>query len=271
MNEQINNSNKQKTRPHYSGILGLLAIVLLFGGYYESQRKAKRELARAESALKQNEINKNTYIAATSESDRTSQNRHIIDSIEERNDLLLGVALHNYFERLDKKYTLGKFLNPSQIKNINAVIESYLYKVSKSDDIVYKYAKSYMPINANTPLCAFTDIVNYLYITPIELMPYGVEFDNGVIFRFYDKKSQNLFYKYLEDYELAFISDTTPNFSVPEINHIREEFLQNHEKIIELESSIENEKFVHAQQIAKFDATRDSLNLVIKNLKSKLK
>ncbi len=271
--KKTNNLKEQniKNRTHYSGIFGLLAIALAFGGYYGNQRKIKQEIARTQSALKQNETDKNAYIADTSEFDKTSQARHMIDSIEERNDVLFGVALHNYFDRLDKKYTLGKFLSLDQIKNINAVISSHLYKVSKSDDVVYKYAKSYMPINATTPLRAFTDIVDYLYITPIELMPYGVEFDNGVIFQFYNENSQNLFYKYLDDNEFAFISDTMPNFSVPEIGRIRNEFIQNHKKIIELESNIAHDESVRSHRIAKFDAERDSLNRVIQNLKSKLK
>ena len=267
------NQKKQNINTHTSApaIIGLLVIVLIIGGYFIDQRKTQRKLDKAQAALKQNESKRKSFVTNASKFQQNAQILHIIDSINERNDYLIGGAFDNYFEKLDKKYTLGRFLDAGQIAKINGVISSHLHKVSKQNDLVYKYAKSYMPISASTPLRAFEDIVDYLQITPVDLMPYGVEFDNGAIFQFYKPAAQDLFYKYLDEYEAAYATDTEPNFEIKDIAPTHDEYVANCNKISELKNQITYNDSIFNQNLARFDATRDSLNRVISDLKSKFK
>jgi cell division protein FtsB len=265
------NKNNQKPYSHLPGLVSIFVLALVFGGYFFDQRAIQRRIESEQKKLKQNESSKETYIANASEFNKNAKIQNTIDSLVERNDYLVGDAFDSYFEKLDKNYTLGKFLSADQIKKINTVISSHLHKASESNNIVYKYVKSYMPINQSTPLRIFEDIVDCMNITPIELMPYGVEFDNGAIFQFYKPAAQDLFYKYLDEYEAAYSGDTEPNFGIKEIAPVHDEYVKNCEKISKLEHQIAYNDSIFNQNLAKFDATRDSLNRVIKNLKSRLK
>lgn len=255
----------------YAVLLAMLGIAGAVVGHNVARRKAKQELTNTNVALYKNQVARKTYLATATEFAANAKIQQTIDSIGNRNDDLLGIAFDKYFTQLDKKYTIGKFLDPDQIAHINHVLSSHISKNSKSDDIVYKYVKSCMPMTAATPLRVFEDVVGYLDIVPSELIPYGVEFDNGEIFQFYNGAGQHLFYKYMKEYESAYATDDEPNFDMAELAPVRREYVHNNNQIFELEKQIERNDSIIQTNLARFDAERDSLNDKVNKLRQKLK
>jgi len=248
-----------------AGGVGLASTVAL---YYAGRIEAEHDLTDACIQWNKNEKARNTYMATASEFAENKKMRSAVDSIANRNNDLMDNAFDKYIAELDEKYPLGRFFNAHQIAQINKVLSSHVRKIPK--DSVYKYIKSYMPMNNKTPLHVFEDIVSYLDIAPIELMPYGVEFDNGAIFRFSESRARHLFYRYLDDYAAAYNDYEKTNYDVMKYATARDEYAHNADKIRNLETQIaRNDSIIH-KNLAEFDATRDSLGRVITNLRKRL-
>lgn len=270
-----NNKRSIKTNSPRSTLPIAIAFLLVTGfavsSWFYYLKDTERKIAKTEKELQKANDAKSAYELYSLESKQNTENRRKIDSLKGRNADIFEITSDKHFALLDSKYTMDKFFDNEQIVKINRVLWLHLNKIAADNDVIYSLVRPHMPINSKTPLRAFEDIVDYLGITPIELIPYGVEFDKGEIFQFYNENLQNLFYKYLDDYESAYRPDEYPDFKLSELDPIRTEYTKNCDDISRLENQIARNDSIFNKKLEQFDAERDSLNRVIKNLKSKLK
>ncbi|MBO4480619.1 MAG: hypothetical protein J5742_03295 [Alphaproteobacteria bacterium] len=151
--------------------------------------------------------------------------KYKLDSLNDACSNLFNIAQEKYFDRIDKKYTMGLFFTPKEISQLNNVMTPYIKKMAGESDFGYKYAKMNMPIRKDLPLNTFVEMVYILGVKDEELAPFDMVFSNGHLYMFADKKRAELFESFLaESYDGFLDDDDVPNYSIPEFAKIRNEY-----------------------------------------------
>lgn len=165
---------------------------------------------------------------------------HLRDSLSEVNWTMFNVAQEKYFDRVDKKYTMGRFFNKRELRELNRVLAPYLTARAGETDIDYKYVRVLTPIKSSTPLSAFIDAVGILNVESADMAPFDMIFDNGFLYAFNDPKNEDLFEEYLDACADGCIAEEGPNFTPREFAGIRDEYLRNERQIDSLNTVIYN-------------------------------
>ena len=170
---------------------------------------------------------------------------HLRDSLSDANWTMFNVAQEKYFDRIDKKYTMGRFFSKRELRELNRVLAPYLTARAGETDVDYKYTRLLMPIKSTTPLSAFVDVVGALNVESADMAPFDMIFDNGFLYAFNDPKNEDLFEEYLEACADGCITEEGPDFTPREFAGIRDEYLNNERKIDSLNTVIYNMRRSH--------------------------
>lgn len=184
------------------------------------------------------------------------------DSLIEASNNLFNAAQEKYFDRMDRKYTMGLFFNNQEITQLNKIMASYLAKKAGSSDIEYKYAKINLPIRKDLPLNTFVEMVNILGVPDAEMAPFDMVFSNGHLYMFADKKRAKLFEEFLGDSYAGFLDDDdVPDYSIPEFAKIRKEYDRYLQQIDSLNDIIYKDDTVMCRTIDDIEGLREQTNV----------
>ena len=163
-----------------------------------------------------------------------------IDSLVALNWALLDSATERYSARLDSQYNLGRFFNKSEIKELNKLLGNYIirYTDTIAGDTLLNFATTIMPLNANTPLVTFESLVYLVNVPSQDLNKYGIVFDSDHVECFTDARRQKVFEQYIKAYSNTFTKDDSPNFDIPELASIQQQYNKNRQQIIALQNQI---------------------------------
>ena len=245
------NSYAKRTNTLHVIMFGV-GLGLILGGLTNilASKNKSREKAKLENHISETQAQRCAYLINSPETYQINTDKRILDSLADANTVLFDVNSNKYFNGIDKKYTMGRFFNASEIAMINKTLEQYTNDTELA---------SCMPLGAKTPIVQFEDIVRATGIAPSKLMPAGVEFDCGYIFRFRDAADQKLFESYLAEIDAAFDEDENPNFDIREFAPMRAEYDANCAKMDSIQNDIHRNDSIRGAKLAEFDRTIDSL------------
>ena len=264
--------NKKTNIALYFTIVAVIGIGAAMLTPHMLRKKARREVARLSFEVQHNKDSLHTYLVQAPEFQENRQMKKNIDSLKGRNITMFLDAQEKYFERTEKKYPLGRFMNNGQLAQLNGVVMPYVSRVPKSDINVYNLLKKLTPFNARTTISEFESVLHLLNIPSEKFAPLDMVVDQGFLFMFNDRKQQAMLESYLEELSMAFSeSDVNmPNFDIRENAAIRDEYMRNQDKIRNLEFRIEQNDFLIGQTIARFNQVDDSLNTLRDRYRAKL-
>lgn len=257
-----NNSNSSMKTMHT--VLFGVGLGLIFGmttNIIIKSTKSRKE-NKLENLVSKTQENRFEYMLHSPETYNINRDKRVLDSLAAANQNLFDKSAEKYFEKIDKKYTMGRFFNASEIAQINKILTPYTADTELA---------SYMPLGASTTIAGFEDIVRATGIAPAKLMPVGVEFDCGYIFRFRDAAKQKLFESYIDAIEAAFMADESPNFEIREIAPIRAEYTANCAKMDSIWKDLCQNDSVRGAKLAEFDKRIDSLQVELNKIQPKSK
>lgn len=243
----------------YSTIIAILGLGTAIIAHYNGRKKARSEIIRLKAELHKNEDERFTYMyrMPNNELAQNKKMRQTRDSLANINADMLSNALQEYFDKIDKQYTLGCFFTSQQITKMNKIL-NFVGPV----------------FNAKTPLSEFQEILAESDITADKFFQFGVILDGGYIHMFQDPNRQKLFEAYLDANDAAFLAtnDTDmPNPAVVLDNVAHREFDNNKRKIDYLDNCIAGNCFIVGNTIAAFNLKSDSLRALLDKYQKKLR
>ena len=256
-----NQSKHSKTSnlAFYFVVIAIMGVGAANIAHLFQRKNAHRNIDRLECEKRKIRDARFTYKMGPAVS-MTKQNRlmeKMRDSLALQNEQMLQSAQDEYFNKLDKRYTLGCFFTPREIAEMN------------------KIANFAGPIfNTKTTLNEFQETLTELEIPGDKFIKFGVELDNGYIFRFLDDTRQMLFENYMDANDAAFLIDNTndtPNPAIVLPRTKQQEFYKNKKTIDSLENQISGNVFSIDNALAEFDRKTDSLNAQIEKNRQKLR
>jgi len=164
--------------------------------------------------------------------------QHTYDSLFETNYRMFNIAQEQYYDRIDKKYTMRLFFSKKELDELNKVLTPYFQNLAGETTLEYQYVKLLFPIKPNTPLTKFFDIIGILGVPDAELAPLDVICDQGHVYGFNDANKENNFECFLEEYDLGKITDEGPDCDIKEYSNICQEWWDNEERMIALRQQI---------------------------------
>ena len=186
-----------------------------------------------------------------------SPEQRMRDSLINANWNMFNIAQENYFDRVDKKYTMGRFFNKKEIAQLNEIMTPYLLKMAGRSDAEYKYVKMNMPITKKLSLNTFVEMVYIMGVAPEDLAPMDMIFDQGHLYLFNDRERQNLFEQLLEESDAGMIIDyVMPNYEIPEFQAIRKKYDRNAYQIDSLNRIVTQGHQTLGQSVHQFDKMR---------------
>ncbi len=257
----------------YTSIIAVLGLGALVTTHYMGRKKARREVARLTTEIRKNCDAQKTYISTAPEVAENKQLKRTLDSLDRRNTELFLTAQEKYFARIDSKYTLGRFLTPKQLAQLNKIVMPYANKISKSDTEWYRFIKDNTPLKSRTHIPTFEDVIRGLDIPAEKFAPMDMIIDGGYLYMFNDARQQKLFEAYLTEIDAAFSNkeENSPNFAIREIAPIQSEYMHNKREITKLDTRITGNDFLIAQTLAQYGRRKDSLNALLNKYQEKLK
>lgn len=254
-------------------IIAIMGLGTLAIAHYTGRKKARHEIARLDNEIRKNRDARYMYIVQAPEFNENRNMQKKLDSLKERNTIMFNDAQDKYYERIEEKYQLGRFMGAAQIAQLNHVIMPYVKATRKTDIDAYNLVKKITPFTSKTTLSQFEYVLHLLDIPPQKFAPLDMIIDKGFLIMFNDAQQQKVHEAYLEELSHAFadFNENEPNFEIRENAEIRGEYINNQNKIRALESKIEQNNILIGQTIAKFGHERDSLNALRAKYQSKLK
>ena len=257
----------------YTTIAAVIGLGALITVHYMGRKKAVREIARLNAEIHNNEHDIHTYMVNAPEFAENRQIKKTLDSLKNRNVVMFSDAQEKYFNRIEKKYPLGRFMNNAQINRLNGIVLPYVRTTKTNDTNGYTLVKKLTPFSAWTTLAQFESVLHLLNIPPQKFAPLDMVVNDSFLVMFNDARQQKLFESYLEELSFTFsdFNENEPNFEIRENAEIRDEYTHNQGEIRTLESKIEQNNFLIGQTIAKFNRENDSLNALRAKYQSKLR
>lgn len=257
----------------YMVILAVLGVGAATISTHTNRKKARREVSRLNGEIYKNKSALHAYMINAKEFEENRQMKKTLDSLKHCNVKMFGDAQERYYERIDKKYPMGRFMNATQIRQLNHMIMPYVNKIKKSDNNAYTLVHRFTPLTSRTTMSEFECMLHLVDIPPEKFAPFDMIVDGGFLFFFNDAKQQKLYEKYLEELSKSFseFHENEPNFEIRENAEIRDEYIANQDKIRNLEFMIEQNDFLIGQNIAQFGHINDSLVELRTKYQSKLK
>ena len=184
------------------------------------------------------------------------------DSLNYASSNLFNIAQEKYFDRIDKKYTIGRFFTKQEISELNRIFTPYLQNMAGDSDFAYKYARQNMPLRSKLPLNIFAEIIYILGVDTDELKPFGMIFNNGNLCMFADETRGRLFENFLDESIAGFLDDyDVPNYNIPEFAKIRTQYDAMLQQIDSLNNIIYRDDSTFQGRIDEFDEVRDENNV----------
>lgn len=257
----------------YTTIAALIGVGALATAHYTGRKKAVREVTRLNSEILNKKSELNTYMVYAPECAENRQMKKTLDSLKNRNATIFGDAQNKYFNRIEKKYPLGKFMGAAKINRLNRVVMPYVQVAKKNDIDTYNLVKKLTPFTRLTTLAQFESVLHLLDVPPQKFAPLDMVIHDGCLIFFNDARQQKLFEDYLEERSHVFadFNENEPNFEIRENAEIRDEYMHNQGEIRALESKIEQNDFLIGQTVAKFYREKDSLGALRTKYQSKLR
>ena len=168
----------------------------------------------------------------------TSRLRHKIDSLSAANMAMFDSVAERYSAKLDSRYTLDRFFNKSEITQLNEIMVRFLND-SLASDTLLNTAKEMLPLTRKTPLVTFEALISITNVSEQDLAKFGIVFDSEHIDRFTNAAKQRVFEQYLRAYTKVSTATGEPNFVVPEIASIRQQYDANRRQIANLKNKIQ--------------------------------
>jgi hypothetical protein len=144
--------------------------------------------------------------------------QHERDSLINANADMFNRAQNEYYEHLDKKYTMRLFFSRRELKNLNEVLDKYLKifadktALTGEESIEYKYIKAILPFKQDTPFSVINYVLLKLGVPSEALAPLGIIIYQGTVIEFKDEAKQNNF----ECYEDAFAGGRMHDGDLPD-------------------------------------------------------
>ncbi len=255
------------------GCLTFVFAFILMGivgtSLYISKRKARATIKDAHAKIEQTTQKRNAYMMGDFVRNNEAAHEYR-DSLNTVNWNLYNIAAEKYFDRIDKHYTLAQFFNARDIALLNKSFRPYMESMAGESSFEYKFVKSNMPLHANTTLSTFLDIIGVLHVDDPALSKMGVLIEDGCLYMFTDKRRQNLFDSFVNDYYAGMMNEYGPNFKIREFANIRNEYTRNTQNIDSLNNTIYASDSVINAKLKGFDHEIDSFNKMIITAQQKL-
>lgn len=237
------------------------------------RKNARRKIARLNTEIRNNDKALHAYMVNADEFKENKQMKKTLDSLNNRNVQMFCDAQNKYNERIDKKYPMGRFMNATQIAQLNRTVMPYVRKDKVADQDTYNTVKKFTPFNSRSTLSQFQYVIQATNIPAEKFAPLDMIVHEGFLCFFNDAHQQKLYESYLEELSHTYsdFTDNEPNFDIPENAVIRDEYMRNKNTITELNNRIQSNGFLISQTIANFQHKRDSLNTLIEKYQEKLK
>lgn len=233
---------------YYASLIAVFVVGVILG-----QRLPKRaETAQSQKTKPNTELQKTDTMRAHTDTVRapviapvraapdTSLAHRQIDSLAKANNKMFDSVAEKYVAHLDSQYTLGKFFSAPEIKRLNQMAKKYIASDTGAAvcDTLLDIMSESVPLKSKLPLVTFESLIYLADIPQQDLDSFGIVFDSDHIDHFTDARRQKIFQQYLDAYSSACVDGEQPNFSIPEIAAIRQEYDANCQRIANLRHQI---------------------------------
>ncbi len=257
----------------YTVILAVIGVGAATLSQPMIRKNTSRKIARLNTEIRNNDKALHTYMVNADEFKENKQMQKTLDSLRNRNVQIFCDAQNKYTERINKKYPMGRFMNATQIAQLNRTVMPYVRKDKITSQDTYNTVKKFTPFNSRSTLSQFQYVIQATNIPAEKFAPLDMIVHEGSLCFFNDARQQKLYESYLEELSHAYsdFNDNEPNFEISENAVMRDEYIRNKNNITELNNKIQSNGFLISQTIANFQHKRDSLNTLVEKLQAKLK
>ncbi len=257
----------------YTVILAVIGIGAATLSQPMVRKNTSRKIARLNTEIRNNDKALHTYMVNADEFKENKQMQKTLDSLRNRNVQMFCYAQNKYTERINKKYPMGRFMNATQIAQLNRTVMPYVRKDKITSQDTYNTVKKFTPFNSRSTLSQFQYVIQATNIPAEKFAPLDMIVHEGFLCFFNDARQQKLYESYMEELSHAYsdFNDNEPNFEISENAVMRDEYIRNKNNITELNNKIQSNGFLISQTIANFQHKRDSLNTLVEKLQAKLK
>lgn len=232
---------------YYASLIAMLVVGMIIGRRIQPTTKnAPVQISGPQMEVVSADTIKTSAAPATqkppimpiTKDNNTSILRHKIDSLSAANMAMFDSVAERYCAKLDSRYTLGLFFNQSEIMQLHKLLAQYMND-SLVGDTLLNTAKEILPLTQKTPLVTLEALIAIANISEQDLAKFDIVFDSEHIDRFTNAAKQRVLEQYLRAYTKVSTATGEPNFLVPEIASIRQQYDANRRQIANLKNQIQ--------------------------------